>query len=76
MTNAEQIVDFFKLMGGKATLGQLLEKPFGYRFIQRKHDLMKKGIIIDLVKQDHSQPSNNLYQLRHFEANGQGRLNI
>lgn len=71
MTHAEQIVDFFIQMGYRVTLGQLLTKPFGYRFIQRKHDLKKAGIIIELIHQDHEHPSNNLYELRHVDKSGQ-----
>lgn len=74
MTHSEQIVDFFVMKGYRVTLGEILQHSWGYRFIQRAHDLRKKGIIIRLVKQDHAVPSNNLYEMTHFDKSGQGSL--
>lgn len=77
MTQQETLLWLFKQNGNRVTLGFLLQHNVGYRAVQRFYDMRKKGFDIQLVKQDHEHPSNNVYELKSgpgvlkFEENGQ-----
>jgi hypothetical protein len=74
MTQKERILWLFSMNGNKLTLGQLLRDPsgVGYKSTSRFSDLRKEGYKIDFIKGE--TPSQNMYVLQTYEADGQGRL--
>ena len=61
MSQHEAILEFFRERGGRATLGEILQRPFGYEFRARATELRRQGYRIECVKA--KKPSDNLYVL-------------
>ena len=65
MTQCEQIVEFFKEHGWKATLGEILDAgrfSFSHKFLARCSDLRKKGY--EIICEKGPNPSKNTYTMR------------
>lgn len=75
MTQCEQIIEFLKQRGGRATLGELLDGgqfTFAHKLTARLSDLRKQGYVIKCTIGEN--PSKNLYTLEgqlKTEPNGQ-----
>jgi hypothetical protein len=75
MTQADKLLELFRLYNFKLTLGQLLAHPsgVGYKCTSRFSDLRKRGFRIDCIRAEN--PSDNLYVLAPpDEPSGQTRF--
>ena len=74
MTHIERMVYYFRMRGGKLTLGEILcsGEPWSYEFRARMTDARKRGIQFNF--QRGTTASENLYTLVEYDKDGQGAL--
>lgn len=76
MTQIERMIYWFRMKGGKATLGQILTsgEPWCSEFRARMSDAKRKEIAHFVCHKNYRQPSMNLYQI--VDKSGQVEMGI
>lgn len=70
MTQKKHLLELFRLNGGQITLGTILQTTLAAEYRARMTDLRREGH--QIVFKRGTKPSENLYTLVRFDAEGQG----